>query len=104
MDQAKTGLLALNDGAWDGRQLVSKAWITACRTPCDLNPSYGYLWWLNTNQQLYPSAPASSFFFIGVGSNVVWMNPQNDMVVVARWIEKESVDGFVGKVMAAVRW
>ena len=103
MDQARTGLLALNKGAWNGQQLVSGDWIAACRTPCGLNETYGHLWWLNTNRQLYPSAPASSFFFIGVGSNVVWINPEDNMVVVARWIEKESVDGFLAKVMAALR-
>ena len=92
----------LNEGNWNGQQLVSKDWIAACRTPCPLNEGYGYLWWLNTNQTLFASAPASSFFFLGVGSNLVWMDPANQLVVVARWLQKESIDGFAAKVLAAL--
>ena len=103
MDQALTGLLMLKNGNWNGQQLISKDWIAECRTPCALNDVYGYLWWLNTGRRQFPSAPASSFFFIGVGTNLVWMNPQDDMVVVARWLEKERVDGFIGKVMEALK-
>ena len=102
LDQARTGLLMLNEGNWNGQQLVSKDWIAACRTPCPLNEGYGYLWWLNTQKTLFPSAPASSFFFLGVGSNLVWMDPENQLVVVARWLQKESIDGFAAKVLAAL--
>ena len=57
------------------------------------------MWWLNTDREKYPAASASSFFALGVGANVVWVDPENDMVAVVRWIDKESVDGFVERVM-----
>ncbi len=103
LDQARTGLLMANEGAWEGRQILSKDWIAACCTPCELNASYGYFWWLNTDRQMFPSAPASSVFAIGVGSNLVWIDPENQMVVVARWIQKESIDGFAEKVLQALK-
>jgi len=48
-DMAKIGQLVLAGGRWNGRQVVSKAWIDASTTPrteASSNYSYGYLWWL----------------------------------------------------------
>ncbi len=41
----KFGLLYLNEGKWEGRQLVPASWVEACRTPQD-DPGYSYLFWL----------------------------------------------------------
>ena len=54
-------------------------------TPGPLGPDYGFLWWLNTKQKQWPSAPASSFAAIGYGSNTIWVDPEHDVVVVWRW-------------------
>jgi len=101
-DHARVGQLMLQRGAWGGRQLVSEAWLGACLNPCPLNPVYGYMWWLNTGQKLYPAAPASSYFGLGAGSHMLWVDPDHDMVVVARWIENDASNGFIDKVMRAV--
>lgn len=39
---------------------------------------------------------------MGVGTNLVWVDPDNDTVVVVRWIAPEAVDVFLGKVNAAL--
>jgi CubicO group peptidase (beta-lactamase class C family) len=51
-DLAKLGQLVLDDGVWDGRQIVSAAWIKqmiAQQSPSGwwfgFARSYGYLWW-----------------------------------------------------------
>jgi CubicO group peptidase (beta-lactamase class C family) len=98
-DHARVGLLVLRRGAWGGRRIVSEAWIDAMCEPCPLNPQYGLLWWLNTGRAQMPSAPASSFSARGAGSNVVWIDPENDLVAVVRWIDKATVDGFVKLVL-----
>lgn len=103
LDHARIGMLMLNDGEWQGRQIISRQWMTACRTPCPINQGYGYLWWLNTRGELAPSASRSSVFAIGVGSNVIWIDRENDLVVVARWLRKESLDGLVKRVLQALR-
>ena len=41
------------------------------------------------------SAPASSYAARGAGSNVIWIDPEHDLVIVLRWIDKGSVDGFL---------
>jgi CubicO group peptidase (beta-lactamase class C family) len=79
-DLARFGLLIANHGNWNGRQLVSAQWLTDAVTPSTHGPDYGYLWWLNTKQKQWPSGPASSFGALGNGSNIIWIDPDHDMV------------------------
>lgn len=51
-DFAKIGLLVLQNGLWNGRQLVSGAWIKKMLEPAfrvpgapETGPSMGFLWW-----------------------------------------------------------
>jgi CubicO group peptidase (beta-lactamase class C family) len=102
LDHARFGYLHLRRGRWEDRQLVSEAWVAAATTPCPINPVYGYLWWLNTDRLYYPSAPATSYFAIGWGPNVIWIDPDHDMVAVIRWTDGEAVDGVIQRVLAAL--
>jgi CubicO group peptidase (beta-lactamase class C family) len=49
-DLAKIGYLYLNDGVWDGRRLVSEAWIRQSLSPAIdtgwQGLKYGFKWWL----------------------------------------------------------
>jgi CubicO group peptidase (beta-lactamase class C family) len=98
-DHARFGLLIHLAGRWEGRTVVSGDWIDEMRRPCPLNPQYGLLWWLNTGRAQFPSAAESSYAARGAGSNVIWIDPEHDLVVVVRWIDKASVDGFIGLVL-----
>jgi CubicO group peptidase (beta-lactamase class C family) len=102
-DQARIGLLVQRGGRWGVRALLDPAWIAAAATPCALNPQYGFLWWLNTDRRLYPSAPPDSIFFRGAGGNVTWIDPSGGIVAVMRWIDPAAVDGFIAAVLAARR-
>jgi CubicO group peptidase (beta-lactamase class C family) len=85
-DLARVGLLLANGGAWDGEQVVPGAWIERMTTPCEVQPTYGYLTWLDTERELWPDARASSFAALGFGSNVVWVAPEQGLVAVLRWL------------------
>src|SRR5262249_42407636 len=74
-DQARLGLLMLRRGEWNGRRILPEAWVTESLRPCPLKPTYGLLWWLNTQHGRYPSASAHSFFASGAGGNVTWIDP-----------------------------
>jgi hypothetical protein len=39
---------------------------------------------------------------VGNGTNIVYVDPENDIVAVVRWIENGAVDGFVQRLIAAV--
>ena len=73
------------------------------RTPTPAQTDYGFMnFYLNTDRKRIPSAPASAFFHLGNGTNVVICDPENDLVIVARWIEGGAMDGIVQRVLAAV--
>ncbi|MFN8524577.1 MAG: serine hydrolase [Chloroflexota bacterium] len=102
LDHARFGLLYLRRGHWGSRQLLSERWIHIATTPSSTNPVYGCLWWLNTNRAQYPSAPPSSYAAVGAGTNVIWIDPEHDLMVVARWVDPASVDGLIAAVLASV--
>jgi CubicO group peptidase (beta-lactamase class C family) len=81
-DLTKLGQLVLNHGAWDGRQIVSAAWIDASITP-QIQASqlyfYGYQWWLGRSLvNLHQVDWAVGY---GLGGQRLYIAPQLDMVV-----------------------
>ena len=102
-DMARFGYLFLRQGKWKDRQLVSPKWIEMARTPGTANRTYGYMnWFLNTERKPFPSAPASSVTFQGNGSNIIYIDWENDLVVVVRWIQQRAFDEFIGQVLGAI--
>jgi hypothetical protein len=75
------------------------------RTPGPANAEYGYMnWFLNTGRKPLPSVPESSVTFRGNGQNIIYIDWQNDLVVVTRWIAAgRALDEFLGQVVRAVR-
>ncbi len=75
-DMARIGQLLLNRGAWNGRQIVSAAWVdesTRIQSRWDeRNLSYGFLWWI---------LDADSFAAIGDGGNMIYVNTAKNLVV-----------------------
>ncbi|SFK93700.1 serine hydrolase domain-containing protein [Falsiroseomonas stagni] len=100
-DQALVGRLVLNDGVWGGRRILPEGWVKQSLAPCPLNPSYGFLWWLNGAGR-WPGAPADSVFAMGAGGNVTWMWPGADVVAVLRWVNPEKVGAFCAMVARAL--
>ena len=101
-DQARVGQLMLDDGAANGKQVISAAWLQRMRTPCALAPYYGYLIWLNHERKVFPSVGASSYFAIGAGSSFTWIEPERRLVVVVRWLNPVHADAFFGRVLQAL--
>jgi hypothetical protein len=60
------------------------------------------MWWLNTNRRLFAATSEKSHFALGWGSNIVWIDPDNDLVTVLRWIDLEQMEGFVERLLAAL--
>jgi CubicO group peptidase (beta-lactamase class C family) len=102
-DQARIGQLLLQGGVWGTRRILSAEWIRRMREPCVLYPQYGYLWWLNTGRQMYPSASEASYCASGAGGNLTWIDPDNDIVAVLRWIDPAARDGFMRLVSSAIK-
>jgi len=101
-DLARFGLFALNRGSWNGKQIMPTQWFRDATTPSAHGPDYGYLWWLNTQRKQWPSGPATSFAALGNGSNIIWVDPDHDIVLVWRWYENNALDGLIQRIEAAV--
>jgi Beta-lactamase len=101
-DMARFGLLTLNKGNWQGRQLISEQWIKQATTPTACKTDYGYMnYFLNTDKKAMPSAPLSSFHHVGNGTNMVYVDPEHELVMVVRWIDNKALDGIVKRVLEA---
>jgi len=104
LDHARFGLLFLNDGAWKGNQLISKNWIIDATTPSAANISYGYMWWLNKKgtNRFWEGVPQNVFYASGFGGNYIVIIPDEDIVIVTRWLEPSQIGLFVKKVIDAL--
>ena len=82
-DLLKVAQLYLNGGEWQGKRIVSEAWVHNSTRPharVDEATEYGYLWWLKTFRSGEKSYPA--FYMSGNGGNKVVAIPALDMTVV----------------------
>jgi len=102
-DMARFGYLFLRNGKWKDRQIVSEKWIQMARTPGPANAEYGYAnWYLNTGRKPLPNAPETAVYFLGNGNNIIYIDWENDIVCVARWLNStRSLNEIVGKLIAA---
>ena len=103
-DMARFGYLFLRNGRWKDRQIVSPEWIAMARTGGPANAEYGFMnWFLNPGRKPLPAAPESSVTFRGNGQNIIYIDWENDLVVVTRWIRGGSaLNDFLGRVLGAI--
>ncbi|MGX1785227.1 serine hydrolase domain-containing protein [Bosea sp. NPDC055332] len=101
-DHARFGQLIAQNGIWEGRELIPSSWLTQSVAPSPTLPNYGFLWWLNRGPAANPKLPASAFSAQGAGNNLIWIDPEHELVAVLRWIDKAAIDGFLERLVAAV--
>ena len=103
-DMARFGYLTLRRGKWKERQLLSTQWVDKPLTPTPAEPGYGFMnWYNNRDRKLLPSAPASAFAHLGIGTNMIYVDPENELVAVVRWIDRKALDEFVKRLLAAAK-
>jgi CubicO group peptidase (beta-lactamase class C family) len=118
-DHARFGYLMLRKGMWEGKRLISEKWIDMCTKPGDVNPVYGYLWWLNPEHTKekeaieklglglgrywkgLPGTPNNSYSARGLGGNWIWVDPDDDLLIVTRWINDPGT--LILKVLSSIK-
>ena len=85
-DYARFGQLYLQEGVWDGEQIIPREWVQASRTPDapHLIPGpnrastsefgYGYQWWI-------PPEPDGDFLGIGIYNQYIYIYPRYSVVI-----------------------
>jgi len=75
-DMAKLGFLFLQDGFWDGRQVVSLEWVRNAVRPQSKAGTYGYGWWVSTGKT------GNEFNADGAGGQHIAVVPGLNLVLV----------------------
>ncbi|WP_174188416.1 serine hydrolase domain-containing protein [Nocardia barduliensis] len=96
-DLARIGRMLVQDGRWDGRQLIGRDYLRAATEPTAANGGYGFLWWLNAgdtyhgvnvpqareyDHPVFPGLPRDVYAFSGALGQFLVMVPSRDMVIV----------------------
>lgn len=103
-DHARFGLLFLNDGMWNGKQIISKTWTEKVQISSTANDSYGYMWWLNRGSRKWQGVDDESIYYAaGFGGNYIVVDKKNNMVVVTRWLEPNKLAEFMNKLYSALK-
>jgi len=77
IDFAKFGRLYLNNGNWEGHQLVSEAWVKNSTKIDTLNGSdanYQYQWWIPNND--------GDFIAEGILGQFIYVSPDDNLIIV----------------------
>lgn len=115
---ARFGLLAAQNGNWDGEQIVDEAFFIESKTTSQtLNPSYGYLWWLNGKNgymlpatqtvfagELVPNAPSDMVAAMGKDEQRIYIVPSKDLVIIRMGEATVSGDNFALSSFDNVFW
>jgi CubicO group peptidase (beta-lactamase class C family) len=86
-EMARFGHLYLNEGNWNGRQLVPREWVRqAASSEIDGRGCYGFNWLVNglkaDGKRLWPGAPTGTYAASGHNNNKCFIIPEWGMVVV----------------------
>jgi CubicO group peptidase (beta-lactamase class C family) len=77
IDMAKLGLLMLEQGRWNGRQVVPASWVQRMTTPSGPAADYGYYTWVNNIVK-----SGREFGAMGFKGQFITVLPQHNAVVV----------------------
>jgi len=98
-DMARFGLLFMNNGNWDGKQLISEKLIEEAVQPSIPNQNYGYMWWLNADgPRQWENIDKDIFYAAGFGGNFIIVDRNENLVIITRWLEPSKIEEFVQKI------
>jgi CubicO group peptidase (beta-lactamase class C family) len=81
-DWAKFGLLYLNEGNWNGEQVLDSSWVKYAATPTNTSEGrYGAQFWLNAGGH-HPDVPLDMYSCNGFKGQYVFIIPSKQLVVV----------------------
>jgi CubicO group peptidase (beta-lactamase class C family) len=89
-DWARFGLLYLNDGWFNGEQILPEGWVKYTTTPAPAAPlgEYGAQFWLNAgakdnpSHRIFPDVPADLYWADGFEGQNVFVLPSKKLVIV----------------------
>ena len=93
-DYARFGQMVLQGGQWQGKQIVSEAWLTeATRASAPTRTGrerYGYQWWIAPDEDI--TDPAHAFYGRGVYGQYLYIDPKRDVVIAVNGADRRFRD------------
>jgi CubicO group peptidase (beta-lactamase class C family) len=81
-DMLRFGYMLLNEGRWQGRQIVPREYVRACARPSPYNPHYPYSLQFNVNGDGHvPGVPRDAFWKSGSGGHAIYVVPSLNLVI-----------------------
>lgn len=125
-EAARLGLLFLNRGQWNDKQLISEKWVAEA-TRVQVSPTvphgfeeraksgpgeYGFNWWVNgikpDGKRKFPGAPPNTYCGAGHNNNYCFVIPEWNMVIARLGLDGSAKDqvwsDFLAKVGEAIRF
>jgi CubicO group peptidase (beta-lactamase class C family) len=88
-DWAKFGLLYLQKGNWNGKQLFDESWAKYVATPTNTsNGNYGAQFWLNAGGK-FQNVPKNMYYASGFQGQMIAIFPSQDLVIVRMGLSEE---------------
>lgn len=81
-DWARFAYLYMNQGRWNGNQVLSKEWVEYSLTANENYAGYGANIWLNNNELVFPTLPEDTFSFAGALKRFVIAIPSRKTIIV----------------------
>lgn len=86
-DYAKFGQLFLQEGEWNGEQLIPADWVAqstvhSAPSMSDRGVGYGYQWWV-------PMPAAQDYFAVGIYGQYVYVDPKTNIVIAKNAADRE---------------
>ncbi|MEP2026275.1 MAG: serine hydrolase, partial [Reichenbachiella sp.] len=81
-DWARIGQLYLQNGVWEGKQIISKDWISFIQQPAQGSEQlYGGHFWINSGGH-FPNVPLDAYSMNGFHSQRIMIIPSKELVIV----------------------
>ncbi len=90
-EMARLGLLCLQNGVWNGKRVLSEAWLRTSTEPKSVagtvfgSMDYGYLWWIIDGKKRIYAA-------LGNSGNAIYINTEKELVISIAAYFKPAVD------------
>ena len=108
-DLAKFGQLYLNNGSWQGQQLISADYVAASvvrivdvSSIVSFSEGYGYQWWLGDFQK--QGQPIDTWVTSGYGGQFTFVVPSFDLVVAFTGHNYDNVPGVLNLYTIMQEW
>ncbi|MFT3750918.1 MAG: serine hydrolase [Agriterribacter sp.] len=109
-DFAKFGMFCLDNGKWNGEQILPDDWIQLSTQPSKADPhqQYGMQFWLNgfdkpgSKKHQFPDVPGDMYYADGYGGQGIFIIPSKQTVIVRLGLKKIDENKLIADILSTL--